>query len=117
MANTAEFRTCPDTGLLFHKPAETLMKLNAVAGIVFLLIGGVLGLLMGLTRWPTVHLLQADIVLHAADRARSQRADLLDHLLRNRGAVFHLQHPAALAAGDAALGLARFRAHGDRFRS
>jgi cytochrome c oxidase subunit 1 len=60
MANTAEFRTCPDTGLLFHKPAETLMKLNAVAGIVFLLIGGVLGLLMGLTRWPTVHLLQAD---------------------------------------------------------
>src|SRR3989344_2218684 len=60
MANTAEFRTCPDTGLLFHKPAETLMKLNAVAGIVFLLIGGVLGLLMGLTRWPTVHLLPAD---------------------------------------------------------
>src|SRR3972149_107530 len=61
MANSAEFRTCPDTGLLFHKPAETLMKLNAVAGIVFLLIGGVLGLLMGLTRWPTVHLLQADM--------------------------------------------------------
>jgi len=60
MANTVEFRTCPDTGLLFHKPAETLMKLNAVAGIVFLLIGGVLGLLMGLTRWPTVHLLPAD---------------------------------------------------------
>ncbi|MBI5783134.1 MAG: cbb3-type cytochrome c oxidase subunit I, partial [Gammaproteobacteria bacterium] len=60
MANTAEFRTCPDTGLLFHKPAETLMKLNAVAGIVFLLIGGVLGLLVGLTRWPTVHLLPAD---------------------------------------------------------
>ena len=60
MAISAEFRTCPDTGLLFHKPAETLMKLNAVVGIVFLLIGGVLGLLMGLTRWPTVHLLQAD---------------------------------------------------------
>jgi cytochrome c oxidase subunit 1 len=60
MANTAEFRTCPDTGLLFHKPAETLMKLNAVVGIVFLLLGGVLGLLMGLTRWPTVHLLPAD---------------------------------------------------------
>ena len=33
MANSAEFRTCPDTGLLFHKPAETLMKLNAVAGV------------------------------------------------------------------------------------
>ena len=61
MANSAEFRTCPDTGLLFHKPAETLMKLNAVAGIVFLLVGGVIGLLMILTRWPTVHLLQADM--------------------------------------------------------
>ena len=36
------------------------MKLNAVAGIVFLLIGGVLGLLLGLTRWPAVHLLPAD---------------------------------------------------------
>lgn len=60
MANSAEFRTCPDTGLLFHKPAETLMKLNAVVAIVFLLVGGVLGLLMGLTRWPAVHLLPAD---------------------------------------------------------
>ncbi len=60
MANSAEFRTCPDTGLLFHKPAETLMKLNAVVAIVFLLLGGVLGLLMGLTRWPAVHLLPAD---------------------------------------------------------
>ncbi|MBI3571730.1 MAG: cbb3-type cytochrome c oxidase subunit I, partial [Gammaproteobacteria bacterium] len=60
MVNSAEFRTCPDTGLLFHKPAETLMKLNAVAGIVFLLGGGLIGLLMILTRWPTVHLLQAD---------------------------------------------------------
>ena len=61
MANTAEFRTCPDTGLKFHKPAETLMKLNAVAGIVFLLVGGVIGLLVLLTRWPAVHLLQADM--------------------------------------------------------
>ncbi len=60
MATSAEFRTCPDTGLVFHKPAETLMKLNAVAGIVFLMFGGVLGLLLGLTRWPAVHLLPAD---------------------------------------------------------
>ncbi len=60
MANTAEFRTCPDTGLQFHRPAETLMKLNAVAGVVFLLIGGVLALLLGLTRWPKYHLLPAD---------------------------------------------------------
>ncbi|MEK7840568.1 MAG: cytochrome C oxidase subunit I, partial [Pseudomonadota bacterium] len=60
MANTAEFRTCPDTGLQFHRPAETLMKLNAVAGVVFLLLGGVLALLLGLTRWPKYHLLGAE---------------------------------------------------------
>lgn len=55
-----DFRTCPDTGLRFHRPAETLMKLNAVAAVVFLLVGGVFGLGVGLTRWPEVHLLGAD---------------------------------------------------------
>ncbi len=55
-----EFRVCPDTGLWFHVSAERLMKLHAVMGVVFLLIGGVLGLLMALTRWQAVHLLQAD---------------------------------------------------------
>lgn len=55
-----QFRTCPDTGLKFHKPAESLIKANAVAAVVFLLVGGVYGLLVGLTRWPTVHLLPAD---------------------------------------------------------
>jgi cytochrome c oxidase subunit 1 len=54
------FRTCPDTGLKFHQPAENLMKANAVAAVVFLLVGGVYGLLVGLTRWPAVHLLPAD---------------------------------------------------------
>ncbi len=59
MAIASEFRTCPDTGLLFHKPAEKLIKANAVIAVVFLLVGGVLGLLVGLTRWPAVHLLGA----------------------------------------------------------
>lgn len=59
MATASEFRTCPDTGLLFHKPAENLIKANAVIAVVFLLVGGVLGLLVGLTRWPAVHLLGA----------------------------------------------------------
>ncbi len=57
---TTEFRICPDSGLQFHKPAEQLMKLNAVAGVVFLLVGGILALLVTLTRWPAVHLLPAD---------------------------------------------------------
>ncbi len=59
MATSTNFRTCPDTGLLFHKPAEQLMKANAVVAVVFLLFGGFLGLLVGLTRWPAVHLLGA----------------------------------------------------------
>ncbi|MEK7304210.1 MAG: cbb3-type cytochrome c oxidase subunit I [Pseudomonadota bacterium] len=60
MANTTEYRICPDSGLQFHKPAETLMKANAVAAVVFLLIGGILALLVTLTRWPAIHLLPAD---------------------------------------------------------
>ena len=56
----AQFRQCPDTGLFFHKEAENLMKANAVAGAVCLLIAGVLALLVVLTRWPAVHLLPAD---------------------------------------------------------
>jgi cytochrome c oxidase subunit 1 len=60
MANTTDFRVCPASGLQFHKPAEQLMKANAVAGVVFLLVGGILALLVTLTRWPGVHLLPAD---------------------------------------------------------
>ncbi|MDH5632344.1 MAG: cbb3-type cytochrome c oxidase subunit I [Gammaproteobacteria bacterium] len=56
----SEFRTCPDTGLRFHRPAEQLMKLNAVAAVVFLLVGGIMGIGVGLTRWPAVHLLGAE---------------------------------------------------------
>ncbi|QJR14257.1 cbb3-type cytochrome c oxidase subunit I [Usitatibacter palustris] len=60
MAVNRNFRTCPSTGLVYHEPAEKLMKWNAVAGVVFLLLGGVLALLVTLTRWPAVHLLPAD---------------------------------------------------------
>ncbi|MEO5749384.1 MAG: cbb3-type cytochrome c oxidase subunit I [Usitatibacter sp.] len=60
MAVNRNFRTCPTTGLVYHEPAEMLMKANAVAGVVFLLVGGVLALLIALTRWPAVHLLPAD---------------------------------------------------------
>ncbi|RZI43300.1 cytochrome C oxidase subunit I [Herbaspirillum sp. HC18] len=60
MSRTETFRTCPRTGLQFHQSAETLMKANAVTGVVFLLFGGLLALLIALTKWPAVHLLQAD---------------------------------------------------------
>lgn len=60
MAAENEFRTCPTTGLKVHLSAERLIKVNAVAAIVFLAIGGLFGLLVALTRWPAVHLLPAD---------------------------------------------------------
>jgi len=58
--STELFRTCPESGLQFHKPAETLMRLNAVVAVVILLVGGIAALLVTLTRWPAVHLLPAD---------------------------------------------------------
>ena len=56
----AQYRICPRTGLQFHKSAETLIKLNAVAAVVALLIGGILALLITLTRWQAIHLIDAD---------------------------------------------------------
>ncbi len=55
-----QFRTCPESGLQFHKPAELLMRANAVLAVVILLVGGITALLVTLTRWPAVHLLPAD---------------------------------------------------------
>jgi cytochrome c oxidase subunit 1 len=54
------FRTCPESGLQFHKPAERLMKAHAVVAVVILLIGGIAALLVTLTRMPAIHLLPAD---------------------------------------------------------
>ena len=53
------FRICPDTGLYLDRPALRLIQANAVAAVVFLLVGGILALGVGLTRWPEVHLLGA----------------------------------------------------------
>jgi len=55
----AQFRTCPDTGMVFNRSAENLIKANAIAATVFLAVGGFLGLLVALTRWPAVQLLDA----------------------------------------------------------
>ncbi|HXV08792.1 MAG TPA: cbb3-type cytochrome c oxidase subunit I [Burkholderiales bacterium] len=56
----ASFRIDPRSGLQYHDQAEALIKANAVAGVVFLLVGGILSLLVSLTRWPAVHLLDAN---------------------------------------------------------
>jgi cytochrome c oxidase subunit 1 len=55
MAVNRNFRTCPTTGLLFHQPAEKLMKANAVAAVVSLLVGGVLAIGVVGTRWQALH--------------------------------------------------------------
>jgi len=55
----AQFRVCPDSGFYFDKSAESLIKVNAVAAAVSLLLAGVLALGVILTRWQEVHLLPA----------------------------------------------------------
>lgn len=53
------FRTCPTTGLKVHKDADALIKANAVVATVALLVGGIAAILVLLTRWQAVHLLDA----------------------------------------------------------
>ena len=60
MSTTTIYRTCPRSGLQFEAQAEWLMKVNAVAAVVFLLMGGILAVGVVLTRWPAVHWLEAD---------------------------------------------------------
>lgn len=60
MSTKSGFRICPTTGLKVDGAAEALIKANAVAAVVFLLVGGLFGLSIALTRWPAVHILPAD---------------------------------------------------------
>lgn len=53
-------RACDTTGLPVCLDAQRFIRLHAVMAVVFLLIGGVAAILLGLTRWPAVHLLPAD---------------------------------------------------------
>lgn len=57
----AEYRTCRFTGMRVESNAEKLIKVNAVAAVIFLLLGGLMGLGVALTRWPAVQLLPADM--------------------------------------------------------
>jgi cytochrome c oxidase subunit I len=60
MAINETYRTCQTTGLRVYKSAEDLIKANAVVAVVFLLVGGIFGIMVALTRWKAVHLLPAD---------------------------------------------------------
>ena len=59
MSIATTYRTCPRSGLQFESQAEKLVIANAVAGVIFLLIGGILAIGIVLTRWPSVHWLEA----------------------------------------------------------
>jgi cytochrome c oxidase subunit 1 len=52
-------RTCDTTGLPLCEVSSRFVRWHAVAAVVFLLIGGVGAILLALTRWPAVHLLDA----------------------------------------------------------
>ena len=60
MATNEQYRTCQTTGLRVYKSAENLIKANAVVAVVFLLVGGIFGIMVALTRWKAIHLLPAD---------------------------------------------------------
>ena len=54
-----EVRSCGTTSLPVCLTAQQFMRWHAVVAVVFLLIGGTGALLLALTRWPAVHLLDA----------------------------------------------------------
>ncbi|MCA9797837.1 MAG: cbb3-type cytochrome c oxidase subunit I, partial [Candidatus Eremiobacteraeota bacterium] len=51
-------RLCPVTNLTVNSSSERLLRWNAVVAVVFLLVGAVAALLLALTRWQAVHLLE-----------------------------------------------------------
>ena len=113
-AIAAKFRTCPATGLKVDLAAERLIKANAVAAVVFLAIGGLFGLLVALTRWPAVHLLPFDwfyliLTAHGLDVLL-----LVDHLFRDRGALFRFRRHPVVPPRRAAMGLGRLCVDGGR---
>ena len=63
MATTtmSDFRVDPVTGLKVHRTANKLVQWNAFAAVVFLLVGGLFGLLVALTRMPSVQLLPPEL--------------------------------------------------------
>lgn len=54
------FRRCAVTGLAIDRSAERQLKAHAVTSVLYLALGGILALLVVLTRWQVVHLLPAD---------------------------------------------------------
>ena len=101
----AQFRVCPDSGFFFDKSAESLMKANAVAAAVSLLIAGVSGARCHPDALAGSALAASGSVLPGADGAWYQCLAVLDYLLRDRDSVFRLVDAVAHTPGGATLGL------------
>ena len=61
LKNPQDFITCPDTGQNINKPVIALAKAHIFTAVVYLLAGGALGLLVGLTRLPALHILPSEL--------------------------------------------------------
>jgi cytochrome c oxidase subunit 1 len=59
-AGRTDYRICGTTGRRIFRDAEWLIRVNAVASIVLLLVGVIAAIGLVLTRWPAVHLLPAN---------------------------------------------------------
>ena len=55
------WRTCRVTGYQVYTPVQRLIVVNAVGAVLALTLGGVLALLMALTRWEAVRLLPPEL--------------------------------------------------------
>lgn len=67
-----DYRTCPVTTLKVDLHSERLIIANAVMAVVCLALGGIAALLIALTRWQAIHLLDAAwfyrlLTLHGID--------------------------------------------------
>lgn len=51
------FRTCSLSGLKIERSAELLIRWNIIAAVLTLAVGGLMALLVALTRWPSIHFL------------------------------------------------------------
>lgn len=109
----AEFRVCPDSGFYFNKSAESLMKVNAVVGVVALLIAGLLAIGVVLTRWQEVHWLPAD-TFYMVLTGHGINA-LLFWVIFFEMAIFTfcLLNIIALSSSNTAMGVDRFLPHVD----
>ena len=112
-----QFRTCPTTGRKIHDQADRLIKANAVAATVALLVGGIAAVLVLLTRWQAVHLLPAEwfyriLTVHGISM-------LIFFILFFEMAILYFASAVLLDSRVAAprIAWARLRAHGRRCRA